>query len=320
LKVQFSNLWTVVVHFLCLLCLVCFFPLAVLIAISPLTPARICRSNLSKQLKINHTKTIALTSRLFLNYSVYFLETAIVRTFGAEKIVNLNELISFLQDCKAKFGAERGFIFLSAHMSNIEAAGEALKNACQAAGVGTYVALAKPSRSGAVQKFLSWMRLRRGLRILWTDRKDLLREMLKTCQQGNSLGFLVDQKPSSGGIFVRFFEDWAAFPVAGPELGIRTGLVFLHVCAVRTGVGTFKMVFAEGDNTHLGYEPYLASNEVFRLGLNSKEIKVAPVLALYVCWLQELVSLNPSQWFWDYRKWSRQPHNGHRTQGHNNHA
>ena len=294
-------------HLLCWALLLALAPLAALSAALPLNPTLVCQRNLRERLKVGWFVAYTFNVRIFLNYAVYFVETILVRSLDIEQVENQNELTAFLKQSRQKFGAQKGFLFLSAHLSNIEAAGEALQRSCLMSGEGRYVVLAKPADTKWIQSFLTWMRQRRGLEILWTDRKDLLREMMKVCQGGNSLGLLVDQKPSQGGIFVQFFDRWAAFPVAGPELCVRAGMIIVHVCAVRTGLGKFRMEFAEGDNSHLGLGQKAQMSPIHWEGLAEKERKVAPIFAAFAFWLEDLIRQFPTQWFWDYRKWSRQP-------------
>ena len=60
----------------------------------------------------------------------------------------------------------------------------------------TFHVLAKPSRNKAVTQMLDQFRQKMGSKVLWTDRKSLLRDMLGALKSGDCLGFVMDQKPA----------------------------------------------------------------------------------------------------------------------------
>ena len=296
------------------------FLLSFLLTLVPVFPTRTGLSNLRTRLGVRGCKAHGLLAGVFFNYYLYALEVFLLWPLGLETVEREDELLRYMLALREKYGlpSDRGFVVLGAHFSNIESAGAALCRVFRQGGFGEHVILAKPSSVRGVTKFFQVYRNQRGIRLLWTDRKDLLRQLLQHARSGDSLCFLVDQKPAIGGIFARFFNEWAAFPFAGPDVGLRFDMPVLHVTAKRILPGWFRLEFAEGENSRLRIARTLPLDvertgtryecrDVLTLHLGEKELRMAPVMSAFAGWLEVVVRQAPTQWFWDYRKWSRKP-------------
>ena len=162
-----------------------------------------------------------------------------------------------------------------------------------------FYVLAKPSRFKWANKLLELVRDKRGFLVLWTGRAGFQQDLLNTAKSGYGLALLIDQKPPRDGVFVRFFEDKAAFPSRGIGIGIDAGMAFVHVTARRLSLGKFEMIFEEGWNGHLlgaGKPPDELPTTAF---------STTQIISGYAIWLEGVVRAAPGQWFWDYKKWSR---------------
>jgi lauroyl/myristoyl acyltransferase len=295
--------------------LLCFF-----LTMVPTFPTRTGLANLKDRLSARGAGAHALLACVYFNYFVYLIEVVLLWPLGLEVVEGEADLLAYMGALKLKYGLpeKRGFVVVGAHFSNIESAGAALCRTFRDARMGDHVILAKPAASAWMTRLLDSYRTRRGIHLLWTDRKDLLRVLVEHARTGDSLCFLVDQKPASGGLFVRFFGAWAAFPYAGPDVGLRFEMPVLHVTARRILPGWFRLVYAEGENSHLRVARSMPPdversgtryevNEVYREQLTAKELRMAPIMGAYAGWLEAVIRSAPTQWFWDYRKWSRKP-------------
>ncbi|NBW81826.1 hypothetical protein EBR21_08735 [bacterium] len=151
------------------------------------------------------------------------------------------------------------------------------------------IALAKPGRSEWITKTLAWYRNKRGIEVLWTNRKDLVKSMLQFLKNGRAVALLVDQKPSSAGNFVEFFGKQSAFPDGGIEVALRTKSNFIFVTSRRILPGVYTF---EGRSLVAG---------------ENHSLNATTIISEYARWLEKVIVLSPWQWCWDYRKWSRQP-------------
>jgi lauroyl/myristoyl acyltransferase len=297
-----------------------FLLLALFATLLPLTPTQVAAENLKKRLGASRGKAFLFTCRMYFSYYIYFFESFVLRPLGLVCVLRQCDFEEYVLAVRAQYEVPKsvGNMLLSGHFGNIEVVGEAVARSLQRAHANSYVALAKPSALRIFTILLARMRKSRGIKQLLTDRKDLLRAMMACAKKGDSLGFLVDQKPTADGIFVEFFGLWAAFPYAGPDVALKFGQPVFHMAVVRRLPGYFHLEFAEGDNSHLKVAswapdvitqkatPY-SPNAVFEDASATKKVRMAPVMASYAGWLEALVRAHPSQWFWDYRKWSRQP-------------
>lgn len=152
--------------------------------------------------------------------------------------------------------------------------------------------------------------------VLWTKNKELLRTMEKKVSEGHGLALLLDQKPSTGGMFIEFFGEFAAFPQKGIEVGVKGEMPVVYLAPQRIIPGRFRLHFAEGFNSHLipgilvteleGNSP-VRLNQIFAPSPVETERHAQAVMAGFVGWLELIIRQQPAQWFWDYKKWSRTP-------------
>jgi lauroyl/myristoyl acyltransferase len=268
------------------------FILCTIIAVSPLFPARTARENFKKRLQLTPVGVILATSATLFHYLILLFEDFIFWPLGLMNVKdNPNVRKHFIQ---ASFQAKKksaGIVILSGHFGNIEFASQCIADLLseQISPQSPLIALAKPSRSDWMTQLLLWYRNRRGLDVLLTHRKDLVKAILMALKQQRALALLIDQKPATGGRFFNFFGTPSAFPDGGIEIALRAKADFVFFASRRIWPGFLTV---EG----LVYEcSEQEKNDVNRL------------LTAFVQWLESLIRLSPWQWCWDYRKWSRQP-------------
>lgn len=174
----------------------------------------------------------------------------------------------------------QGLIVTTAHLGNWEFVA---RSGAKADGE-TFVALAKPSKNQAVTQFLEKARSGLDIKVLWTDRKDILRSMLATLKEGSTLGFVMDQKPEGRkGPVVDFFERPTEF-VSGPaKLALKTKAPILAVYCIRRGLWRYQ-IYCEAINY---------SDDDDENSLTGKLAKS----------IEEMIRLYPEQWVWNYKRW-----------------
>lgn len=195
------------------------------------------------------------------------------------EIHGLHELGATIRTLKA---ADRGLIVVTAHLGSWEFVA---KYCSQAAGE-EFVALAKPSKSETLTKFLERSRGRMNTRVLWTDSSTLLKDMLRTMNQGSILGLVSDQKPNGRkGPMVQFFGRPTAF-VAGPaKLSIKTNAPILAVFCIREGPWRYRIVHRVIAEANHGESDETSLTQNF-----ASEI-------------ERMIRLYPEQWVWNYKRW-----------------
>lgn len=269
--------------------LICF-----LISFSPLFPSRIARENFKKRLHLNAVESILATTATLFHYVLVVLEDFIFWPLGLIAIrdneITHSEIVGASKQASSK---SKGLIVLSAHFGNIEITAQSLNSLLcgQVTSEQKIMALAKPSRSPWATKLLAWYRSQRGIEVLWTNRKDLVKAMILALKSGRALALLVDQKPASAGHFIEFFGAQSAFPDGGVEVAARTQSEFVFFTSRRLWPG------------------YYTYEGIHFKATEDKPLNAPQILAGYARWLETVIQISPWQWSWDYKKWSRQPKN-----------
>lgn len=190
----------------------------------------------------------------------------------------INRLLSF----------GKGLIVVTAHLGSWEM--NAIASA-RASGK-TFYALAKPSKLPEFTSVLEQLRGRGQTEVLWTDRKNILKDMIRVLKDGNCLGFVMDQKPEGRiGPVVDFLGQRTEF-VSGPaKLAIRHRCPVIAIFCIRTGPWEYRIVWetlTEGDPGE------------------SDEVALTQRMAASI---ERIIRLYPEQWIWNYKRWRNQTTN-----------
>jgi Kdo2-lipid IVA lauroyltransferase/acyltransferase len=126
------------------------------------------------------------------------------------------------------------------------------------------------------------------------DKKNSVREILKTLKSGGVVGILADLNASrEEGVFVDFFGIPACTTAGVATLALRTGAVVLPG----------YLIWDEAARIHrLHFEPPL---ETIDTG-NQKEDVIANTQR-YAAALETIVRRHPGQWLWIHRRWRTRP-------------
>ena len=189
---------------------------------------------------------------------------------GAEKI---RKILFNLPD-------ERPAIIITSHLGAWELAGTLVAKHSER----EFFGLAKPSKNPGFSLFLENIRRNFGIKVIWTGRKSLVKDMMNVLHRGGLLGFVMDQKPQGNlGPEVIFFRQNTPF-VSGPAsmaLHFQCPVYSLHL--IRVGTMRFQLVMTE-----IVYQP---------------DISAHSLTAVMAANLEQLIRQYPEQWCWNYRRW-----------------
>lgn len=177
-----------------------------------------------------------------------------------------------------------GLVVITGHHGSWELAGHGVAK-CLAE---PFHVLAKPSKSRWLTPILNLLRERLGMKVLWTDSKTLLREMMAIAQKNEHLGFVMDQRPGSkqGGHLCNFLGVSSTQIVAGPALmATRKKMPVFGAYMMRTGLCRYRLYC----------EQILAPDHE-----EADEQVVAQKMADS---LTSIIKKYPEQWSWNYRRW-----------------
>ncbi len=177
-----------------------------------------------------------------------------------------------------------GIVIITAHQGAWELAGHCVTLATDR----PFHVLAKPSKSRWLTPVLNNVREKLGMKVLWTDSKSILRDMMAVAQRGEHLGFVMDQRPMAkqGGYPSVFLGVKDTPIVSGPvTMIIRKNMPAFGVYLVRVGRAKYHFVCDEivPPNHQLKEEAVVAQ----RLADN----------------MSQIIRRYPEQWSWNYRRW-----------------
>ncbi len=242
----------------------------------------IMRRNFSRILNIDikSPQGAQLAANVYRNQIICAMES--IRAIHQPELVKLEGLAEMRETLRRTERAGKGQLVVTAHLGSWEMIGLFTPDLIE----GSFHELAKPMRIKAFTRHLEKLRRQAGVHVLWNNNKLLLRQMLRTLRDGDTLGLAVDQKPKGlRGPVVDFFDRPTEF-VGGPgAVAARTGCAVVGIFCTRLGSFTYRM------STEVLYE---ASDEQ----RDAREITQSLATAI-----ERAVRQAPDQWPWTYRRW-----------------
>jgi KDO2-lipid IV(A) lauroyltransferase len=177
-----------------------------------------------------------------------------------------------------------GVVIITAHHGAWELAGHAAAKCFSK----SFHVLAKPSKARWLTPILNQLREHLGMKVLWTDSKSLLRDMMALAQRQEHLGFVMDQRPENrqSGHPSTFLGVANTHIVQGPALmATRKSMPVCGVYMMRTGSRQFRFYVTE-----ILPPGHTVDNE-------------AQVAQLMADDMSRMIRLYPEQWSWNYRRW-----------------
>ena len=202
------------------------------------------------------------------------------------------------QECVNQFSrfkesqSHKGLIVITAHIGSWDLAGHFAAKAMKQVGLGDFFVLAKPSKTRWIDPLLERLRVRLGMKVLWTGGKSILKDMMKTLTQGHALGFVMDQRPEihGSGHQLKFLGVESTDVVRGTgTMATRFDVGVMSIYCVRIGVNQMKLI------TRI----VLPSGH----GIKDESILTQQLVAD----LESAIVSHPTAWAWNYRRWKKHP-------------
>jgi KDO2-lipid IV(A) lauroyltransferase len=212
-------------------------------------------------------------------------ETALLPSLGREQVVRLFEGADGWEHVERALAAGRGLILVTGHLGNWELAGSYIA----ARGV-ALDAVARRMGNPLFDDFLTQTRLRIGMTVVYDF--EAVRRTARAVQANRAVAFLVDQGVKNlASTFVPFFGRPAKTPRGPAVFALRWNVPVLFGAALRQPGGLYR----------LSLEPVPVEST------GDLERDVDRVVASYTATLERWVRRAPEQYFWQHRRWRRQP-------------
>ena len=138
-------------------------------------------------------------------------------------------------------------------------------------------------------KLMLQIRTRYGARLI--EKRDLLRELVRSRGQHRNVAMVADQAPRKGDNYYwhSFMNRPAPFFTSAEKLVQKEGLPLYYVGIVRTRRGYYSMWFEE-----LGYPPYAPMPE-------------GTLTSKYIQALERNIAMQPDSYLWSHKRWKHKP-------------
>jgi KDO2-lipid IV(A) lauroyltransferase len=179
----------------------------------------------------------------------------------------------------------KGAVMVSGHIGNWELAGAYVA----ARGV-PLDAIARRMANPLFDAWLNHMREEMGMTIVHDS--EAVRRTPRSLRAGRAVAFIADQGVLGlASTFVPFFGRPAKTPRGAAVFALRFDVPVLFVVALRQPNGRFRLV--------------VERIEVAQTGDKDKDVDA--IVARYTQLLEKWVRIAPAQYFWQHRRWRRQP-------------
>jgi len=213
------------------------------------------------------------------------IETALLASIGKAGLVDLVETLEGWEIVERELARGKGLIFVSGHMGNWELGGAYI--------AARGVPLDAIVRGMANPLFDAWLNEgREELGITVVHDSEAVRRTPRSLRAGRAVGFIADQGVLGlASTFVPFFGRPAKTPRGAAVFALRFEVPVIFVVALRKPNGRFRIVF----------------ERVEIAGTGDRDRDVDAIVAKYTQLLEKWVRVAPEQYFWQHRRWKRQP-------------
>ncbi len=228
-------------------------------------------------------QTIARASFAHLGRTA--IETALLPGIGRQGLLDLVKRVDGWEHVERATAGGRGVVIMAGHHGNWEL----LAGYIAARGVPFDVIV----RGMANPLFDSYINgIRRALGLTVVHDSDAVKRTPRALREGKAVGFVADQGVLGlASTYVNFFGRPAKTPRGAAVFALRFNAPVLFVDALRQPDGSYQVVI----------EPI----EVAVTG--NREADVDAIITRFTELLEKWVRLVPAQYFWQHRRWKRQP-------------
>ena len=235
--------------------------------------------------ELTPNETQLLARRSYDSLGRTSIETAILPGATISDIVDRFEHVEGWHYVQEALQGGKGIILVTGHLGNWELAGAYFA----ARGVPLDV-VARGMANPVFEAFVNRTRNQIGMEVIHD--RDAVRRTPRSLRDNRAVAFVADHDALGlASTFVPFFGRPAKTPRGPAVFALRFGAPVLFVAAVRTGSGRYSM--------------YIEPVPVVSTG--DREADVDRIVLAFTQMLESYVRRFPDQYFWQHRRWRRQP-------------
>jgi KDO2-lipid IV(A) lauroyltransferase len=235
------------------------------------------------ELPPQRVKELSIASYAHLGRS--FVESALLDTLGKGGLIDLVETVEGWELVEEVMGQGNGAVMVTGHIGNWELAGAYVA----ARGV-PLDAIARGMANPLFDAFINHTREEMGMTIVHDS--EAVRRTPRSLRAGRAVAFVADQGVLGlASTFVPFFGRPAKTPRGAAVFALRFEVPVLFVVALRKPNGRYRIVVERIEARDTG----------------NRDRDVDRIVARFTEHLEKWVRVVPEQYFWQHRRWKRQP-------------
>lgn len=215
------------------------------------------------------------------------IETALLNSLGRDGIQRLVETVDGWELIEEVMAARKGAVLVTGHIGNWELAGAYVA----ARGI-PLDAIVRGMANPLFDAYLNHTREEIGMTVVHDS--EAVRRTPRSLRGGRAVAFVADQGVLGlASTFVPFFGRPAKTPRGAAVFALRFDVPVLFVVALRKPNGRYRLVVERIETDKTG----------------DKDRDVDAIVTRYTEHLEKWVRVVPAQYFWQHRRWRRQPPN-----------
>jgi KDO2-lipid IV(A) lauroyltransferase len=234
---------------------------------------------------LSHEAVIALARESYAHLGRTFLETALLDSLGKKGVLDLVDSVEGWEIVEDVMSKGKGAVLVTGHIGNWELAGAYVA----ARGV-PLDAIARGMANPLFDAYVNRAREKTGMTIVHDS--EAIKKTPRSLRAGRAVAFVADQGVLGlASTYVPFFGRPAKTPRGAAVFALRFEVPVIFVVALRQPNGRFRIVVER-------IEARRTSN---------MDRDVDAIVAAFTEHLEKWVRVVPAQYFWQHRRWRRQP-------------
>jgi KDO2-lipid IV(A) lauroyltransferase len=234
---------------------------------------------------LNRGAVVNLARESYAHLGRTFIETALLETLGKKGLLELFETVENWELVEEVMAEGKGAVMVTGHIGNWELAGAYVA----ARGI-PLDAIVRGMANPLFDAFINHTREGIGMTIVHDS--EAVRRTPRSLRDGRAVAFVADQGVLGlASTYVPFFGRPAKTPRGAAVFALRFQVPVLFIVALRKPNGRFRLVVERIEARETG----------------DRDRDVDAIVARFTERLEHWVRTVPAQYFWQHRRWKRQP-------------
>jgi len=234
---------------------------------------------------LDHDAVVNLARESYKHLGRTFIETALLDSIGKDGLQKLVESVEGWEEVEEVMAKGRGAVMVTGHIGNWELAGGYVA----ARGI-PLDAIVRGMANPLFDAYINHTREGIGMTIVHDS--EAVRRTPRSLRAGRAVAFVADQGAKGlASTFVPFFGRPAKTPRGAAVFALRFEVPVLFVVALRKPNGRYRLIVERLEAKRTG----------------DMDSDVDAIVARFTERLEHWVRVVPAQYFWQHRRWKRQP-------------